>query len=148
MARYFLNNLEMRFPPLSLPFVHDNVSLAVFHDAGNVFTNGRKMLDNLLRWQQKDPGLCLQESTAAQCNYQLHIASYGHWCTLQDTHRTGTLRFRIQLESASVSELSGEPSVNGLRVLDMCQTNGGKMLSNCAAACRAFQRFLSIGQTF
>ena len=52
----FLNNLEMRFPPLSLPFVHDNVSLALFHDAGNVFTTGRNMLDNLLRWKQKNPG--------------------------------------------------------------------------------------------
>jgi outer membrane protein assembly factor BamA len=65
----FLNNLELRFPPLSLPLVHDNVSLAVFHDAGNVFTTGRNMLDSLLHWRQKDPQLCLQESTAGQCNY-------------------------------------------------------------------------------
>ncbi len=65
----FLSNLELRFPPLSLPLVHDNVSLAIFHDAGNVFTTGRIMLDSLLRWKQKDPQLCLQESTAAQCNY-------------------------------------------------------------------------------
>ena len=27
------------------------------------------MLDNLLRWRQKDPQLCLQESTANQCNF-------------------------------------------------------------------------------
>jgi outer membrane protein insertion porin family len=65
----FLNNLELRFPPLSLPFVGDNLSFAIFHDAGNVFTTGRDMLDNLLRWKQKDPQLCLQESTADQCNY-------------------------------------------------------------------------------
>ena len=65
----FLNNLELRFPPVSLPFVHDNLSFALFHDAGNVFTNGRVMLDNLLRWKQKNAQLCLQESTAGQCNY-------------------------------------------------------------------------------
>jgi len=65
----FLNNLELRFPPVNLPFVQDNLSFAVFHDAGNVFTDGRTMLDSLLRWQQKNPQLCLQESTAAQCNY-------------------------------------------------------------------------------
>jgi outer membrane protein insertion porin family len=65
----FLNNLELRFPPATLPFVQDNVSFAIFEDAGNVFVNGRDMLDNLLRWRQKDPQLCLQASTASECNY-------------------------------------------------------------------------------
>jgi len=65
----FLNNVEMRFPPTTLPFVQDNVSFAIFEDAGNIFTDGRSMLDNLLRWRQKDPQLCLQQSTASQCDY-------------------------------------------------------------------------------
>jgi outer membrane protein assembly complex protein YaeT len=64
-----VNNLELRFPPTPLPFVQDNISFAVFEDAGNVFTDGRSMLDNLLRWKQKDPALCLQQSTASQCDY-------------------------------------------------------------------------------
>ena len=64
-----LNNLELRFPPVSLPFVEDNLSFAVFHDAGNVFTDGRSLLDNLGRWQQKNPEICLQQSTSAQCDY-------------------------------------------------------------------------------
>lgn len=65
----FLNNLELRFPAVSMPFVHDNLSFALFHDAGNVFTNGTVMVNNLLRWKQKDPQLCLQASTANQCDY-------------------------------------------------------------------------------
>jgi len=65
----FLNNVELRFPPTTLPFFQDNLSFALFEDAGNVFTDGRSMLDNLLRWSQKDPQLCLQQATAAQCNY-------------------------------------------------------------------------------
>jgi outer membrane protein insertion porin family len=65
----FLNNLELRFPPATLPFVQDNVSFAIFEDAGNVFVDGRDMLDNLLRWRQKDPQVCLQSATASQCNY-------------------------------------------------------------------------------
>jgi outer membrane protein insertion porin family len=65
----FVNNVEMRFPPPTLPFFEDNLSFAVFEDAGNIFTNGRSMLDNLLRWHQKDPQLCLQQSTASQCDY-------------------------------------------------------------------------------
>jgi outer membrane protein insertion porin family len=65
----FLNNFELRLPPTTLPFFQDNLGFAIFEDAGNVFTNGQDMLNNLLRWRQKDPQLCLQESTASQCNY-------------------------------------------------------------------------------
>ena len=65
----FINNLELRFPPLSLPFVGDNLSLAIFHDAGNIFISGHDMLHNLLRWRQKNSQLCLQDSTATQCDY-------------------------------------------------------------------------------
>jgi outer membrane protein insertion porin family len=72
----FLNNLELRFPPPTLPFVHDNLSFAIFHDMGNVFTDGNHMLDSLLRWHQ-NKGLCTQRlnstfqvgSGAALCNY-------------------------------------------------------------------------------
>jgi outer membrane protein assembly complex protein YaeT len=72
----FLNNLEIRFPPASLPFVHDNLSFAIFEDMGNVFTDGSHMLDSLLRWHQ-NKGLCVQRlnttfqagSGATLCNY-------------------------------------------------------------------------------
>jgi outer membrane protein insertion porin family len=72
----FLNNLELRLPPPTLPFVHDNVSFAIFHDMGNVFTDGHHMLDSFLRWHQ-NKGLCSQRlntpfqagSGAALCNY-------------------------------------------------------------------------------
>lgn len=65
----FLNNLELRFPPTTLPYFQDNISFAIFHDAGNVFINGQGMVHNLLRWRQKNPELCLQQSTAGQCDY-------------------------------------------------------------------------------
>lgn len=65
----FLNNVELRFPPTTLPYFQDNLGFAIFEDAGNIFTDGRTMLDNLLRWRQKDPQLCLQQSTATQCDY-------------------------------------------------------------------------------
>jgi outer membrane protein assembly complex protein YaeT len=48
----FLNNFEVRFPPPTLPWVQDNLSFAVFHDMGNVFTNGNHMVDSLLHWHQ------------------------------------------------------------------------------------------------
>jgi outer membrane protein insertion porin family len=75
-AGLFLNNVELRFPPPTLPFVQDNMSFAIFHDMGNVFTDGRRMLDNLLRWKQ-DTASCTQGvktpfvagTGAALCNY-------------------------------------------------------------------------------
>jgi outer membrane protein assembly complex protein YaeT len=73
----FLNNLELRFPPPTLPFVQNNMSFALFHDLGNVFTDGQHMVDSLLRWHQAK-GYCTQTSNqeapitgqpAAACNY-------------------------------------------------------------------------------
>jgi len=72
----FLNNFELRFPPPTLPFVHENMSFAVFHDMGNVFTDGTHMLDSLARWHQ-NRRLCTQTQTAEgpapqdamRCNY-------------------------------------------------------------------------------
>lgn len=65
----FVNNVELRMPPPTLPFFQDNISFAIFHDAGNVFTTGHDLFHNLLRWRQKNPELCMQLATAAQCDY-------------------------------------------------------------------------------
>jgi outer membrane protein insertion porin family len=75
----FINNLELRLPPVTLPFFEDNLSFAVFHDAGNVFDTGHDMLHSLLRWHQKNPELCLQQSTYQQCdfNYISHAVGVG-----------------------------------------------------------------------
>jgi outer membrane protein insertion porin family len=75
-AALFLNNFELRFPPPTLPLVRDNMSFALFHDMGNVFTNGTDMVHTLLRWHQ-NKSLCTQTSTAEapapqpamRCNY-------------------------------------------------------------------------------
>ncbi|HEX7893214.1 MAG TPA: POTRA domain-containing protein [Terriglobales bacterium] len=75
-AALFLNNFELRLPPPTLPWVGTNMSFAIFNDMGNVFTDGRHMLDSLLRWHQaKD--FCVQpigtpyvpSTGAARCNY-------------------------------------------------------------------------------
>jgi outer membrane protein insertion porin family len=68
-AALFVNNIELRTPPPTLPFFQDNMSFAIFHDAGNIFTNGHDMFHNLLHWSQKNPQVCLQEATKIDCNY-------------------------------------------------------------------------------
>jgi len=70
----------MRLPPVRFPYVQDNLSLAVFWDAGNVFSDGTHMLNNLLRWRQKNPSICLQDGSAArQCDssYISHALGVG-----------------------------------------------------------------------
>ncbi len=65
----FANNLELRLPPMQLPYAQDNLSLVFFHDMGNVFDNSRDMLKNLTTWQQPNRASCRDLSAAASCNF-------------------------------------------------------------------------------
>jgi outer membrane protein insertion porin family len=75
----FLNQFEWRLPPVDLPYVGDNISFALFHDMGNVFAKPADMVNNLLRWRQKNPDLCLHQATYTQCdfNYISHAVGLG-----------------------------------------------------------------------
>ena len=58
----FVNSEELRFPPVSLPFLGEGFGFALFHDMGNVFTAGHDMIKGLVRWHQPDPAQCLPVS--------------------------------------------------------------------------------------
>lgn len=64
----FLNNLELRTPPLPLPYVGNNLSAVVFHDMGNVFSTAGDMANSILKFSQPDRSLCLHPA-AATCNF-------------------------------------------------------------------------------
>ena len=55
----FVNNLELRLPPVSLPYLGEGFGFAIFHDMGNVFTAQHDMVKGLLRWHQPEPAKCL-----------------------------------------------------------------------------------------
>ena len=55
----FVNSLEVRLPPFSMPYLGPGFGLAIFHDMGNVFTAQHDMLKGLLRWHQTGPSKCL-----------------------------------------------------------------------------------------
>jgi outer membrane protein insertion porin family len=59
----FVNNSELRFPPLTLPYLGEGFGFAIFHDMGNVFTAPHDMLKGLLRWHQPSTLACLSSST-------------------------------------------------------------------------------------
>ena len=135
----FVNNLELRFPPLLLPYVGDNVSLAIFHDAGNVFVNTNDMLHNLLRWKQKNPQLCQQQATSAQCDYSYisHAIGVGiHYKT-----PIGPVRFdfgyNLNPPVFPSVQTSDDPANPGQTISKFVPQNG-----------RHFNVFFSIGQTF
>jgi outer membrane protein insertion porin family len=95
----FVNNLELRFPETSLPYLGEGFGFAIFHDMGNVFTAPHDMLKGLLRWHQDTPQLCLSGSTPdSGCMTQFDKSGYdytSHAVGLGFRYRTplGPLRF-------------------------------------------------------
>jgi hypothetical protein len=75
----FVNNLELRFPQVSLPYLGEGFGFAVFHDMGNVFTAQHDMLKGLMRWHQANPQQCLSGSTPnIQCITQFDNSRYDY----------------------------------------------------------------------
>ena len=68
----FLNNLELRFPNIALPYLNDSIGFTAFHDMGNVFARPQDMLRSLGRWHQPNQQVCFQppaQGQLSQCNY-------------------------------------------------------------------------------
>ena len=64
----FINNLELRTPPVSLPWLGNNMGFVVFHDAGNVFATPSEMTKGLTRLNQ-DTSHCTVGSLTCNFNY-------------------------------------------------------------------------------
>jgi len=150
----FLNNVELRLPPTTLPYFQDNLSFAIFEDAGNVFTDGRNMLDNLLRWRQKDPQLCLQPGTASQCDYRYvsHAVGVGvHYKT-----PIGPVRFDFgyNLNPPAFPSCQATPSFAGQPTSSYCVTNTANATGTSTLPyfvpqhASHFNVYFSIGQSF
>lgn len=95
----FLNNLELRFPNITLPYVLENVGFTIFHDMGNVFARPQEMLPSIGRWHQPNQDFCFREaetSLNAKDNYQYCNYNYvSHAIGLGVRYQTpiGPLRF-------------------------------------------------------
>lgn len=75
----FVNNLELRLPPVTLPFVQQNLSFVLFHDMGNVFSEAGEMWKNIFKYSQDNASSCRDLSLAATCdfNYVSHAIGTG-----------------------------------------------------------------------
>ncbi len=66
----FVNNLELRLPPVPLPFIGKDLSPVIFHDMGNVFASASDLFPSLSRWTQPDRAECENlSSPTATCNF-------------------------------------------------------------------------------
>ena len=72
----FVNNVELRTPPVPFPFVGDNLSLAIFHDMGNVFATSGDMVNSLFKFTQPNRNTCLNP-TGQNCNFNYNSQSVG-----------------------------------------------------------------------
>lgn len=59
----FLNNLELRTPPIALPYIGENLSAVVFHDVGNVFASAGDIFSSLGHWSQAHQATCVPHET-------------------------------------------------------------------------------------
>jgi outer membrane protein assembly factor BamA len=76
----FVNTLELRMPPPTLPYVGDSVSFVLFHDMGNVFQNASDMFPSFLRFHQPNKETCANVSgSIGMCdfNYFSHDVGVG-----------------------------------------------------------------------
>lgn len=57
-AGVFVNSLEFRLPPPTLPYFGTSLSFVPFHDMGNVFTNASDVWPSMLRFRQQNRAGC------------------------------------------------------------------------------------------
>lgn len=73
----FVNNLEIRTPPVQLPLVGDNVGFVFFHDMGNVFASSNELLSGIVRLQQPALGECASPTSTVACNFSYNPQAIG-----------------------------------------------------------------------
>ena len=57
-AGALINSTELRLPPPTLPYFGNSLSLVIFHDMGNVFTNAGDAWQGAIRFHQPDRDAC------------------------------------------------------------------------------------------
>jgi outer membrane protein insertion porin family len=133
----FINNLELRLPPPTLPWVQDNLSFAIFHDAGNVFTDGHDMLHSLLQWRQKNSDVCTAMKTRYDCNYNYISHAIGVGVRYKTPIGPVRFDFGYNLNPPKFPETQ-----------DITLPNGNKGTLFVPQQASHFNVYFSIGQTF
>jgi outer membrane protein assembly complex protein YaeT len=122
----FVNQIELRFPPLSLPLVNDNLSTVLFHDVGNVFAAAGDVFPSLFRVSQRNRQQCQTGTGTAPCDFNYASHDVG-----------GGLRYRTPIGPVRVDfGYNLNPPTFPIRRVATFET------------LKHFNFFFSIGQTF
>lgn len=73
----FVNNLEIRTPPVPLPYVGDNLGFVFFHDMGNVFATPNQIASGMLRIHQQSIAACSSPTSTVPCNFSYNPQAVG-----------------------------------------------------------------------
>lgn len=75
----FVNQIELRTPPLPFPFAGDNMNAVLFHDMGNVFTSAKDMWPAFIKVRQDSKTNCESLTPNVPCdfNYMSHAVGAG-----------------------------------------------------------------------
>jgi outer membrane protein insertion porin family len=122
----FVNNLEVRTPPVLLPYAADNLSFVFFHDMGNVFATPNQLLGGLVRFNQPSIAACTPPNSTVACNFSYNPQAIG----------TG-IRYKTPVGPVRVDlSYNFTPTRYPIREQNTVQT------------LKHFNYFFSIGQTF
>lgn len=127
----FVNSLELRTPPVLLPYIGNNLGFVFFNDIGNVFENVTQMGNGLFRFYQPNATQCSQNPQV--CNFAYMSASVG-----------GGIRYRTPIGPVRVDlGYTLNPTKFPITITD--QNN---VTTNLPQVTRRINFFFSIGQTF
>ncbi len=73
----FVNNLEIRTPPVPLPYVGDDIGFVFFHDMGNVFATANQIASGMLRIHQPSIAECAKPGSGVFCNFSYNPQAIG-----------------------------------------------------------------------
>jgi len=91
----FVNSEELRFPPLSLPYLGEGFGFAIFHDMGNVFASTSALFPSLVRWRQPNLTECKTTPSLTSCNSIFNYASHAVGGGIRYRTPIGPVRFDV-----------------------------------------------------
>lgn len=73
----FVNSLEIRTPPVQLPYVGNNLGFVFFHDMGNVFDTANHIISGMLTFNQPSIAACSPPTSKVPCNFSYNSQAVG-----------------------------------------------------------------------
>jgi len=134
----FINNLELRTPPLLLPFVGRNLSAVFFHDMGNVWATPSDMINSIYKFSQPQRSTCLVPQLAT-CNFNYTSQAVG-----------GGIRYRTPLGPVSfdLGYNLNPPAFPASAPIQPNPPPAPPTIAPFSQVLRHFNFFFNIGQTF